>query len=277
MSSAISTLSPELLLRIVDFLSVQKQIKGYRSDGGEELRDQNARDDGSESDGEDSHRGWIDVVDIAAISALAHTCASFYNILCPSLFRSVKLRTKKDNSRAVNYLSTSRQAEHVHELHFIGYAPGDEEEYTGNELETVLPTNARQVLQNLHRFPKLSTVIVEFDFGFEDYNRWSIDGLPDELDLGGEESDSEDTMSKKETRETHRVLVVKTLDDIASNHNGVVKALVYRNAFMQETTVFRTEKWQAFLSGLEEFRLGLLGYDNGAGWYGYLASIIEHC
>lgn len=283
MSISLVTLSPELILRIVDFVTVRKRWVSHRSDGGDDWEELGGKSETKISDkkpqeavdsdnnldtNSEGQRSEIDVADRKSIAALARTCTSFYNICCPLLFRHVELRNNETSSAAIRYLSMCRQQQNVQDLHFIGYVPGDGEDKFNN-IEAAYPKDAREVMQNLSCFPNLHSLTVEFDYGFEDHRRWSFDALPDCLSLKADESESEETVREKEGVETWRALMAQAFEDVASNQIGKIKTFVYRNAFMVETSIFWTDKWRQFLGNLEEFRIGLMPYDNGAGWYEY--------
>ena len=160
------------------------------------------------------------------------SCTSNYfrSLLAPLVFHTVILRNDEKSAASVEAIiaARSRCANHVQELHFIGYAPGDakRDDAAFSDTENILPEKVKGLLVNLKQFPKVEGLHVEFDYNFEDNKEWEEEGV----NLEGEIETMEE-IREREGSEAWRALMVKVWEAVSENKAGVIRKLVSQISF----------------------------------------------
>lgn len=198
--------------------------------------------------------------DHASLLSLSATCSHFRTLLLPYVLRSITLRnTEKSGSSIEAIANCSNSCQHVKELHFIGSAPGSNEETFG-ETENILPDIVQSILAGLQRFPNLRSVSVEFDLDLSNDDKWE-DGF-----YIFDVRETPDENVKAESNEGWRALMAKTWTAISHNTDPHFKAFEIRQLLPIEVSTFREPQFHRFLSTIECFSLSTHGNDNGVGW-----------
>lgn len=161
----------------------------------------------------------------------SHTCKYFHSLLAPLVFHTVILRNDEKSAASVEAIIAARSgyANHVQELHFIGYAPGDakRDDATFRDTENILPEEVKRLLIDLKRFPQLKGLHVEFDYNFQDFKEWEEEGVDPEAEI-----ETMEIVREREGSEAWRALMVKVWEAISENKAGVIRKLVSQNSFI---------------------------------------------
>lgn len=173
---------------------------------------------------------------------LIRTCTSFYKILTPYLFRSITLRNTRKSGAAVLYLCSTSQISCVKTLHFKGTAPGENNE-DFRDVDRVFPPEVKTVLTNLSQFPRLKTLIVDFDFHLneeEGLEHW--DDVLSYLTVDDEDETVED-VERAEEQEGWRALAKKTFEAICMNASNGTRELVVKDCPIRANSVLGSNRF----------------------------------
>lgn len=176
----------------------------------------------------------------------SRTSVFFRNLIAPYIFDIVELCCQEDQSGWVNDIASGPYGHLIKKIHF--YANIDECDDIGelsNPAE-ILPQSVGRLLSNLHLFPSLDLLSIEF-LG-RTYQE-QMDTFTDE------ESDVQ--VRNAEEREGWRALMASIYEALAKNEKSYAKGLELRNVLFKRTSTFASPSFHNFLSHLETFSLSI--------------------
>lgn len=155
MSPSLLSLQPEVHLAIVDALGPDytglrnEDIEGMYGENGGRARSRRSRLQDRQTQSRRNLFSW--------------SCISKYfrALLAPRIFNALILRNEEKSGDSVEAIATHPEyGNHVREIQFIGYAPGDakRDDPAFKDTKHVLPHNVASILSDLKRFPKLQTL-----------------------------------------------------------------------------------------------------------------------
>lgn len=250
MSTGILLLSPELHLRIIDFILEQPDEEDKTEDGKEKETKLDERSDSTEH---------LVPVNLKTLIKLSQTCSAFRALLAPSIYTKLYLTNTKSSADSVKAVAEGPFRDQVTEVLFVGRAPGSEEEGF-DDTETVFPEEVENVLKNLNDlFPRLNSLNVGFAYELNDYDKWDVWVWESFLD---EEADEQ--VLEEEKSQGFRALIAKVWTAISCNPS--IKHLKMRQFIPKWSSVYSSKSFHAFLSAVQKFDMSTWGDDNGAGW-----------
>lgn len=198
------------------------------------------------------------------LESWSRTSSFFQNLLLPYILEVVELCNTNESGTWLNDLASGEYACLVKEIRFVGSAPGHEESEfeseseCGNESFTytieILAQSVETVLSNLHLFPFLDTLSIEFTYTLRDL---SDDGRsPGEVE-------SEEQVEAVEKKEAWRALMAETYQALTDNTEMKVRGLILKNLSFKRVSTFTCQSFHDLLSHVETFSLSLQGGDDG--------------
>jgi hypothetical protein len=161
--------------------------------------------------GEDSQKACIN---------LSSTCSLYRSILAPDIFNTITLRNDEKSAELALEASKNHICQHVKHL-----------ELKASLFATrpIFAKSVRNILSNLHMFPKLDTLGIQFldNFGKDEYNLLGMLMNEDDDDFYDEE-DLEDVMRFENERPWRR-LMRQTYQALYQNKQHGIKTLILRN------------------------------------------------
>ncbi|KAL6722243.1 hypothetical protein ACLMJK_001350 [Lecanora helva] len=172
------------------------------------------------------------------------------------------------SSAAIQYLCSTDQVTHVKVLHFLGKAPGSKKD-NFHDVEGVFPIGVGHILSNLSQFPKLETLVIDFDFDLieDNYNQW--DTWSDVFFTSyaeGDEYETREEIERAERQEGWMALMMKTFNAVSTHKSNTVPNLIIRDCPVRANSVFGNEKFNEWLRALESLTFDIYGGDIGAYW-----------
>ncbi|CAN8095615.1 unnamed protein product [Discula destructiva] len=218
---------------------------------------------------------------------LSSTNSAFRSLLAPSVFQSIHFTNKAQVDGLLR--ATEKYGHCTTHLRFTGQVPipddDDDDDDDGEErnrevVKPVLSSAAAALLSGRHT-PNLQTVVLKFDFNFNDYDTvW--DSNPDALDGNSiyvfDVAEDDDYVEQSETKYLWRALMNEAWAALATNRS--VTGLSLPGFVPKRTSTFSTVEFKSFLGRLESLSIKPIGGDNGAGWkinksFGYVAFMEE--
>ena len=214
------------------------------------------------------------------LESWSRTSLFFYDLLIPYILEVVELKNEDWSGTWLNDLASGEYACLVKEIRFVGSAPGYEESESesheesgsesheesesesheesesesGNEAFSdttgILPQSVETVLSNLHLFPSLDSLSIEFTYTLED--------LPDD-DQISVEVESEEQVEAVEKKEAWRALMAKTYQALTKNTEMNIRDLTLKNLLFKRVSTFTCQSFHDLLSHVETFSLSLQG------------------
>ena len=187
------------------------------------------------------------------------TCSFYRCLLAPYVFRSLILRNYEKSASSVLVLANNQYKNYVEELHYTaegectdvfkwrywtGETRGGFDFKTVTGPREVFPDIVHLVLSQLHIFPRLKTLSIEFPVNLKHDNS-NLSAYWDEFD--GDET--EDQIQWEEDNEGWRALMAKTFDALSRNDKHSIKTLEIRKLHPFEVSTFRSEAFHDFLGG----------------------------
>lgn len=216
-----------------------------------------------------------------ALLNLSSTCSFYRTILAPSLFGSITLHNTEQSGASIAAVAKRDLSHHVKVLHYIGSAPGTAEEDlqeenvhkaleegfhveemldedTSKDFTNLLPSIVYSTLANLQCFPNLQSLIVEFDFDFDDIDKW--DHI-EELFWCAESPEEVDFL---ETQEAWRAIMAKSWTAISKNTKPHFRSLEMRQMMPKIVSTYQSEEFHTLLNVMEHFSISMLHLEDYA-------------
>lgn len=243
MSIGILVLSPELQLRIVDFILEQDDVKEEEEKGDEQM---------------DSTEHLVPS-NLKTLINLSETCSTFRKLLAPYVYKKLYLTNTETSATSVKAVADGPFHDLVTDLLFVGRALGLEE-LGADCIETIFPKELEHILNHLDNlFPHLNSLNAGFAYDFNEYHTWDIWAQETFYDV---ETDEE--VLEQEEKFAFRTLIPIVWTAISSN--TCVKHLKMRHFIPKMSPVYNSDLFHSFLSGVEIFEISIWGCDNGVGW-----------
>ncbi|KAF2651430.1 hypothetical protein K491DRAFT_606943 [Lophiostoma macrostomum CBS 122681] len=188
--------------------------------------------------------------------ALSATNSRYRTFLLPIIFRTLKVTSDEGEANEVLEFAKKIGA-NVKAISFHGTAEpnlNEDEEEENDGDEQILPLAAAELLRGQH-FPNMTTLIVHFEFDFENNDR-SDDGVWDSRD------DLSDGASMYEF--PWRRLMAQTWAAASQNKN--ISELIVKDLIAKAVSLWFTAQWKTFLGQISVADIQIWGGDNGAGW-----------
>lgn len=205
-------LSQELLLQIVECLIEGDELDPSR--GGKEIAN-----DSSE-----------------VIRGLSRTSTYFYKLLSPYIFQQVVMRNTQKSGDSLQFLAGTSQSANVKVLHFKASA-SDSEIDDGGEIETDLQPSVHTILSDLASFPKLRTLIVDFDV--EKIQDRDFEELIQEDD---DDQETEEQIIEAEGKQSWRALQKQIFDAISKKKSSHIRHVVVKTCPLKATSLYGSEQ-----------------------------------
>ncbi|KAF1348098.1 hypothetical protein BDV97DRAFT_416227 [Delphinella strobiligena] len=216
-----------------------------------------------------------------ALLNLSSTCSLYRIILAPFLFETITLQNTEKSGASIAAVAKRGLSHHVKVLHYIASAPGTAEEAPpeGNvdkaleeELEeeetldedipkdftNLLPPIVHSTLANLQCFPNLQNLIVEFEFDFDDVDKW------DQIEELFWRAESPEEVDLAETQEAWRAIMAKSWTAISKNTSPHFKSLEIRQMMPRIVSTYLSQEFHTFLNVMEHCSISMLNQEDYA-------------
>ena len=201
-----------------------------------------------------------------AIRSFSYSCPQIYDVLSPLLFRDIALCNTIPSSRAVHYLSGSRQAIHVRSLYVTAAIDSssawvERQDIVSQSYEKGLSTFL-PILNELKLFSGLRTVIIDFGLRVDlrPYPKYILaDGRCNVYYYGAKETrDAMVNPSVAKRPNYLKPLMNDVFFALSQNDPGTPSNLVIRSCPLRSLSTFST-KFHEWLCGLDGFRFETYG------------------
>lgn len=180
----------------------------------------------------------------------------------PNLFEFVTLRNEATCGDSLIALAGGNHADMIKTINFYGSAPtyanGGCETAAFYDIDGVFPESVKTVLSNLHRFPSLELLTIEYTFTCADFEGFGLIASREESFIKAKDA---------EKSEAWRALMAKTYDALAKNKGTYTKGLELRDLIYKRSSTFNNLDFQQFLIHLDSFSLSLCGEGHDATTY----------
>lgn len=246
MSTGILLLSPELQLRIIDFILEQPEEYGGKEE----------EDKGDEQIDSTEHLVSSNLKTLINLSA---TCHTFRALVAPFVYKKLYLTNTETSAASVKAVADGPFRDIVTELLFVGRANGLEEA-GADDSENLFPEELELVLTNLGKdFPRLKSLNVGFAYELSEYDVWETWAQDTFYEV-----ETVEEVLEQEKKHGFLALISQIWTAIASN--VPVKHLKMRHFIPKLSPVYTSELFHSFLSGVDRFEMSIWGADNGVGW-----------
>lgn len=184
------------------------------------------------------------------------TCSYFRTLLAPDIFKACTLVNHEKSGSSLTTVANSPHSIHVKALHFIGYAIDDTHSEPLMDTERILPRSVDALLCNLHRFPRLEKLIIDFDY--DSHN--SLCQGPVVMDVRNFISQTPEEALVAEASSAWRALMCRTYSALTKNKSPSFRHLEIRGIFWHHVSTFSHAPLHDFLGHVEQFTLSTLSW-----------------